>query len=147
MDAGLQTEEFTELIGMADTIKSIYVQEMTKTKAIHILPNIQSEAGIANWKLYIKGGDQILIGKASGEGELASAYTFDFESVELKKIASLDTITAGVEVTDKEGEVFKNESAAGTSVKFIKREERMAQKMGYRVLEKYALILFDYDSA
>jgi outer membrane protein OmpA-like peptidoglycan-associated protein len=129
-----------------DTIKSTYVQEMTKTKAINILPDIQSEAGIANWKLYLKGGNQTLIGTASGEGELVSVYTFDLESIGLKKTASLDTITAGVEITDKEGQVFKNESTA-TSVKFIKREERMAQKMGYRVLEKYALILFDYNSA
>ena len=142
-----RVEIYSDYPAILDTVKSTYVQEMTNNKAIHILPNIQSEAGIANWKLYLKGGNQTLIGTASGERELASAYTFDLESFNLKEIASFGNITAGIEVTDKEGEVFKNEFAATTSVKFIKREERMAQKMGYRVLEKYALILFDFNSA
>lgn len=141
-----RVEIYSDHPAILDTINSTYVQEMTKTKVIRIVPNIQSEAGVANWKLHLKSGDQTLIGTASGETELASAYTFDLESVGLKKIASLDNIIAGVEVTDKEGEVFKNESAA-ISVNFIKREERMAKKLGYRILEKYALILFDFNSA
>jgi len=142
-----RVEIYSDDPAILDTVKSTYVQEMINNKAIRILPNIQSEAGIANWKLYLKGGNQTLIGTASGERELASAYTFDLESVNLKEIASFDNLTAGIEVKDKEGEVFKNDIAATTSVKFIKREERMAQKMGYRVLEKYALILFDFNSA
>jgi outer membrane protein OmpA-like peptidoglycan-associated protein len=32
-------------------------------------------------------------------------------------------------------------------VTFIRRKERVAKKQGYRVVEKYALILFDFDSA
>jgi outer membrane protein OmpA-like peptidoglycan-associated protein len=35
--------------------------------------------------------------------------------------------------------------ATDAAVQFIKREERLAQKKGYRVLEKYALILFDFN--
>ena len=36
---------------------------------------------------------------------------------------------------------------AKTSVKYVKRVEREAQKLDYKVVEKYALILFDYDSS
>jgi len=43
--------------------------------------------------------------------------------------------------------VFTTETRVPSQVKFIKREERIAQKMGYRVLEKYALILFEFDRA
>ncbi len=141
-----RVEIYSDHPAILDTINSTYVQEMTKTRFIRILPNIQSEAGIANWKLYLKAGDQTLIEMVLGEMELASSYTFDVESIGLKRIASFDTINAGIEVTDNEGKVFKNESAA-TSVNFIKREELMAEKMGYRVLEKYALILFDFNSS
>ena len=129
-----------------DTIKSTYVQEISDTKVIRILPHIEAEAGISSWKLYLKGGDQEL-STTSGEMTLASSYGFDLETFGFKKIAAFDTITAGLEVTDREGNRFKNESAATTSVKFIKREEQMAQKMGHRVIEKYALILFDFNSA
>jgi outer membrane protein OmpA-like peptidoglycan-associated protein len=53
----------------------------------------------------------------------------------------------GIEVTDEEGQIYKDEAAATSSVKFVKKEERVAQKMGYKVLEKYALILFDFNSS
>jgi len=130
-----------------DTIKSTYVQEVSDTKVIRILPNIQAEAGIAKWKLYLKTGDQELIGTASGETTLDSSYGFDLETIGFKKIAAFDSITAGIDITDKENNVFKNESAAAASVKFIKREQQKTQKMGHRVIEKYALILFDFNSA
>jgi outer membrane protein OmpA-like peptidoglycan-associated protein len=130
-----------------DTIKSTYVQEMSDTKVIRILPNIQAEAGIAKWKLYLKAGDQELIGTASGETTLDSSYGFDLETIGFKKIAAFDSITVGIDITDKENNVFKNESAAAASVKFIKREQQKTQKMGHRVIEKYALILFDFNSA
>jgi outer membrane protein OmpA-like peptidoglycan-associated protein len=39
------------------------------------------------------------------------------------------------------------DDAARLPVKFVQRQEQLAQKQGYKVREKYALILFDYDSA
>jgi outer membrane protein OmpA-like peptidoglycan-associated protein len=130
-----------------DIIKSTYVQEMADPKALRILPQIQAEAGIANWKVELKGEDETVIESASGEGDMTSAVTFNLVPAGLSKIASFKTLTASVEVTDKEGEAFKNETAATTNVKFIRKEEMKAEKKGYRVLEQYALILFEYDSA
>ncbi len=130
-----------------DTIKSTYVQEVSATKAIQIRPDIEAEAGISSWKLYLKAGAQELLVTKSGEMALDSLYVFDLETIGLKRIASFNTITAGIEVVDKEDNVLKNESAATASVKFIKREEQKAQKVGHQVLEKHALILFDFNSA
>ncbi len=141
-----RVEIHSEDPAILDTIQSTYVQEMSSTKTIRMVPKIESEAGVATWKLYLLGNNQSRIGTASGEGNLAPAYEFDLATVGLDKIASFQSITAGMEVSDKEGEVFVNETAASMKVKYIKRQERMAQKMGYRVLEKYALILFDYNS-
>ena len=48
-------------------------------------------------------------------------------------------------MTDITGQSFTT-NTADTSIKYIKRVERKAQKLEYKVIEKYALILFDYDS-
>jgi outer membrane protein OmpA-like peptidoglycan-associated protein len=130
-----------------DTIRSTYVQEVADTKAVSILPQIEAESGIDNWKVELKGEDESVIQTASGEGDITSALTFNLVSAGLSKIASFKTITASVEVMDKEGEVFTDRSAATSTVRFIRREEMRAQKKGDRVLEKYALILFDFDRA
>jgi outer membrane protein OmpA-like peptidoglycan-associated protein len=50
-----------------------------------------------------------------------------------------------VEVEDQSGQIFK--TYASSSVQLIKREERLAKKQGYKVMEKYALILFDFNRA
>jgi len=44
---------------------------------------------------------------------------------------------------DRQGKTLK--VTAASPVRFIRREERLAQKEGYKVLEKYALILFDFN--
>jgi outer membrane protein OmpA-like peptidoglycan-associated protein len=95
----------------------------------------------------LKGEDESVIQTASGEGDITSALTFNLVSAGLSKIASFKTITASVEVTDKEGETFKDRTAATSKVRFIRREEMKTQKKGDRVLEKYSLILFDFDKA
>ena len=46
---------------------------------------------------------------------------------------------------DKKDQTY--ETHASTKVRFIKREERVAKKEGYKVMEKYALILFDFNRA
>lgn len=130
-----------------DIVKSTYVQEIADPKALRVLPRINAEAGIANWKVELKGDDETVIDSSSGSGDMTSAVTFNLVPAGLSKIATFKTLTAGIEVTDNDGEAFKNASAAKTNVKFIMREQRKAEKKGYLVLEQYALILFEYDSA
>ena len=74
---------------------------------------------------------------------LASTYSLDVNDIGLEQISSVQSVTADIEGTDLTGEAFKVSGIA--AVDFIKREERMAQKQGYRVQEKYALILFDFN--
>jgi outer membrane protein OmpA-like peptidoglycan-associated protein len=95
----------------------------------------------------LKGSDETVIDSASGKGNIGSAVTFNLIPAGLSRIASFKTLTASVEVTDNEGMAFKDENAAITNVKFIKKEAQSAQKRGQRVLEQYALILFEYDKA
>ncbi|MDP6178856.1 MAG: OmpA family protein [Desulfatiglandales bacterium] len=81
-----------------------------------------------------------------GEGDLRTTYTFDFKDMGLRKIGSYREISAAVKVIDKKGQNYTGPPAT-SSVRFIKREEQVAQKMGYKVLEKYALILFAFNGS
>ncbi len=130
-----------------DIVKTTYTQQMADTSTLKLTPRIQSEAGIASWKVDLMGSDKTIIDSASGKGDIGSAVTFNLIPAGLSKIAAFKTLTASVEVTDNEGVAFKDENAAMTNVKFIKKEAQSAQKRGQRILEQYALILFEYDRA
>jgi outer membrane protein OmpA-like peptidoglycan-associated protein len=94
----------------------------------------------------LKCGDTI-IGAFRGTGDMAPSYDFPLEKKYMEKMAESGFITASLHVTDKESKELILNDAGRLPVKFIKRKEQMAQKQGYKVREKYALILFDYDSA
>ena len=74
-----------------------------------------------------------------------SSYVLALKDLGLLDIGTYQTITAAVDVTDAKGQTFRAEDS--TRVRFIRREERLAQKEGYKVIEKHALILFDFDRA
>jgi len=135
--------DFPEIL---EPIKSTYVEEMSEAKEFRISPKIQSGYGIKKWKIELK-GDGTLIRSLEGEGDLKPIYTFNLDDIGLRRVRSFKEIALGIEVTDEEGQIYRDEAAAISSVKFVKREERVAQKMGYKVLEKYALILFDFNSS
>jgi len=138
-----RVEIYSDFPEILDIIKSSYVEEITEAKEIRILPQIRSGYAIEHWTLQLT-GDGVLIESLEGKGDLLPAYTFDVKDIGLQRIGSYKNIQATIEVKDKKGQTFR--VAAGSSVSFMRREQRVAQKMSYKVLEKYALILFDFDS-
>ncbi|MGD9249500.1 MAG: OmpA family protein [Desulfobacteraceae bacterium] len=132
--------------GMLDTVKSEYVEKISDVQQITFIPGVTAEAGIQDWKVTLRCGDSI-IGAFKGVGEMALSYELPLEKAHLDKLAKAGQITASLEVTDKESKQLVLDEAGRLPVKFVKRKERLAQKQGYKVREKYALILFDYDSA
>lgn len=133
-------------IALLDTVKSEYVEKVCDVKNLKFMPNVTAEAGIQDWKMTLKCGDSI-IGAFKGIGEMAPVYDLPLEKNHLEKMAESGLITASLHVTDKEAKELILADAGRLPVKFIKRKEQLAQKQGYKVREKYALILFDYDSA
>jgi outer membrane protein OmpA-like peptidoglycan-associated protein len=127
---------------LLDVITSTYVQEICNAEEIRISPQIQSGYGIDKWSINLT-GDGKSIGSLEGQGDLEAAYSLMVKDIGLSQISSSKTVTADIEVTDLKGKSLK--VTADAAVQFIKREERLAQKKGYRVLEKYALILFDFN--
>lgn len=135
----------TDFLPLLGPIKSTYVEEISDTAELRVLPEIRAGYGVAKWQIVLK-GDGSLIKALGGEGDLRTVYTFDLKDMGLRKFGSYREISATVEVIDKKGQNYTGPPAT-SSVRFIKREEQVAQRMGYKVLEKYALILFDFNSS
>jgi len=129
-----------------DTVKSEYVENISDVQQIKIIPNITAEAGIQDWDITMRCGDDI-IGTFSGSGDMAPEYVFSVEKGHLDKMVTAGNIDIDLHVRDKETKELSLKDAASLPVRFIRRQEQMAQKQGYKVREKYALILFDYDSS
>ncbi len=128
-----------------DTIKSIYVQEQSDTREIRISPSLQAEIEIERWQLRLLGADKVLAIR-EGAGSPPPEVAFALEALGLRNLAALGQISADLEVKDREGNVFST-STGPIAINFIRREERIAQKTGNKVVEKYGLILFDFDRA
>jgi outer membrane protein OmpA-like peptidoglycan-associated protein len=139
-----RVEIYSESPAVLDTIKSTYVEKISNAKEVQVLPQIQSGYDLARWTVALV-GDGVLIDSTVGQGDLLPAYQFNLKALDLAKIGGYENIGANIEVEDKKGQTYK--TYASTSVRFIKREERVAKKEGYKVMEKYALILFDFDRA
>jgi outer membrane protein OmpA-like peptidoglycan-associated protein len=141
-----RVELYSESPEILDTTKSTYVQEICDAKAIRISPQISAGYGIKQWKIDLK-GDGILVNTlANGIGDLESEFTFDLKEIGFGKIGLYENIMAEMIIVDEKKQVLKV-NGPSASVRFIKRKERVSQKVGYKVLEKYALILFEYDSS
>jgi outer membrane protein OmpA-like peptidoglycan-associated protein/Mg-chelatase subunit ChlD len=139
-----RVEIHSESPAILDTVKSTYVTEISNTEEVKIMPQIQAGYELQRWNVALI-GDGSLIDSAAGQGDLRPVYPFNLKALGLAKIGKYENIGANIEVEDRKGQIYK--AHASTSVRFIKREERVAKKEGYKVMEKYALILFDFNSA
>lgn len=139
-----RVEMYSESPTLLDTIKSTYVEKISNAQEVQVLPQIQAGYDLARWTVALV-GDGTLIDSTAGHGDLMPTYQFNLQDIGLGKIGGYENIGADIEVEDKRGQTYKTH--ASTSVQFIKREERVAKKEGYKVMEKYALILFDFNRA
>jgi outer membrane protein OmpA-like peptidoglycan-associated protein len=128
-----------------DTVQSTYFQAVTDTEKILLKPDVSAEAGIKAWQVALF-GDETQIGAKEGQGDPPAEIAFDVAAIGLDKLAGFQTLTARMTVTDKEGKQLDKESGDLVEVRYVQRKQQLAERKGYRVREKYALILFDYDS-
>jgi outer membrane protein OmpA-like peptidoglycan-associated protein len=91
------------------------------------------------------GADTVLATR-EGAGAPPAEVPFAVEALGLRNLVALGQISADLEVKDKEGNVFST-ATTPIAINFLRREERTAQKLGNKVVERYGLILFDFDRA
>jgi outer membrane protein OmpA-like peptidoglycan-associated protein len=141
-----RVEMYSDSPEILDTTKSTYVQEISDAEVIRITPEIAAGYGIKQWRLDLKGDGILVDTLSSGSGDPDPSFTFNLKQIGLGKIGLYENIMAEMVMADEKGQALKV-TGPSASVKFIKRKERVSQKVGYKVLEKYALILFEYDSS
>lgn len=131
-----------------EPIRSVYVQNVGNTPELKLIPHVEAESGVDRWKITLTGdsGSQAIF-SAQGRGDLPKAWSVRLDDAACDQISAFHRITASLEVTDKAGDVYLNDAIASVPVELVQREQLRKQKQGYKILEKYALILFDYDSA
>ena len=127
-----------------DTVQSTFIEAVSDTDRFRITPQIETGLGLKDWRIEMV-GDGKPLETLNGTGALDSSYVLALKDLGLLNIGNYQTITAAVDVTDAKGQTFRTEDS--TRVRLIRREERLAQRQGYKVVEKYALILFDFDRA
>jgi outer membrane protein OmpA-like peptidoglycan-associated protein/Mg-chelatase subunit ChlD len=140
-----RVEIYAEPPAILDVVQSAYVELRSDADYLRVLPAITSEHGLYNWQLEIT-GDGRKVFSSTGTGAPPAAFDFPQPDFGLADIARYGQLQAILSVEDMEGQPFVAQSDPIT-VNFIQREVQRANNLGYKVEEKYALILFDYDSA
>ena len=129
-----------------DTVDSAYIQKVSNLNELRIRPDIKAEAGIDDWQVDIVCSDRE-IKSLKGQGALPGQWTVPLEGALLDDMSNCKEVEIQMQATDKEANELLTQDTTPLPVKYIQRTEQMAQIDGYRVMEKYALILFDFNSA
>jgi len=127
-----------------DTVQSTYLEALSDTETFRITPEIEPGAVLKRWNIEIFGDRQRLEG-LSGEGELDSSYVLALKDVGLLNIGTYQSVSVVLDAEDAKGLSLNARDTC--AVQFVKREERRVRREGYKVIERYALILFDFDRA
>lgn len=128
-----------------DVIESTYVEAKMDTDALTVRPMVDSVHAIGRWSLLAAGGGEILSSR-EGTGNLSGNVDLPLDVANPEKLAAAKEVSVTLELEDQERQMLQL-SAEPVAVRFLQKQELMARNLGYKVQEKYALILFDFDSA
>jgi outer membrane protein OmpA-like peptidoglycan-associated protein len=139
-----RVEIYADDAAILDIAQSAYIEALSDIELFRIITEVEPGTVLKKWNLSIYGDDQRLEA-LTGEGELEPSYLLALKDVGIDHIGGHKTVSAALEAVDSKGQTL---TARDTStVHFVKREERLARREGYKVIERYALILFDFDRA
>ncbi len=126
-------------------VRSSFIDTRSDLSQLRLMPAIRAEHGLTAWDLSIDSRTGTVY-TASGTSTPPVETLLVSEAFHPEKLAGYGHLQARLNLTDTEGHSLELQSAPVT-INFIQREELKARNLGYMVEEKYALILFDFDSA
>jgi outer membrane protein OmpA-like peptidoglycan-associated protein len=141
-----RVEIHSDFSDILETVETTYVEKVPGSRTVRVLPRIEAEAGIAVWKIKLA-GETVEIGRVQGQGQLPPEISFDLTPVGWETLSEQKNITASIEVTDLQGQSFQDPTAISLPVDVVQRDQPALEKKGVTIVERHALILFDYDSA
>jgi outer membrane protein OmpA-like peptidoglycan-associated protein len=125
-------------------IRSTYFVTKIDSDTLTFQPTIKALHGIANWTATAENRSGI-VATISGQAEPPAEIQLPLESDKLNELVAAGYITVRMAIEDSKGQQLIM-TAMPVTVNFIQTSQRLAQKQDYRIQEKYALILFDFDS-
>jgi len=124
-------------------IRSTYLATWIDTPVLKLRPSEIAQREVASWKLTATNSSGKL-SELEGKGAPGQEVQVPLPTKDLQALAAGGDITLNVEAKDNKGQnVVLNPILV--KVNFIQTSQRLAQKEGQKVQEKYALILFDYN--
>jgi outer membrane protein OmpA-like peptidoglycan-associated protein len=127
-----------------DLIRSTYLTMRIDTATLNLHPVVTAAHGVAGWTVAASNSKQKL-GELSGEGMPAAEIKVPLNTGDLNEMATGGDITVRMAVKDRK-EQDLSMTASPVKVNFLQTSQRLTEKKDFRVQEKYALILFDFDS-
>lgn len=124
--------------------RSTYLAASIDTATLSLRPVVNAAHGVARWTVAVANSRGSL-GDLSGEGEPPVEISVPLQTGDLNEMGTAGDITVRMMVTDQKGQELAL-STEPVKVNFIQTSQRLAQKKDFLVREKYALILFDFDS-
>jgi outer membrane protein OmpA-like peptidoglycan-associated protein len=140
-----RVEIYSDTPSILGTVKSVYVDAVSDVETIRVRPQVLALHGLRNWKISLKGNEPI--DSVSGMGSLEPVYNFSTKDMGLAKLLNSPQIEAEIAILDEQEQQYQALSAVPLAVTVLRKEQLLSKKLGYKVMEKYALILFDFDSA
>jgi outer membrane protein OmpA-like peptidoglycan-associated protein len=140
-----RVEIYSDTPGILGMVKSVYVDAVTQVDTIRVKPQVLAAHGLRNWKITLNGNEPI--DSVSGLGSMEPFYDFPTKDMGLDRLLKTPQIGAEIVILDEQDQQYRAVSAAPIKVNVLRKEQLLSQKLGYKVMEKYALILFDFDSA
>jgi outer membrane protein OmpA-like peptidoglycan-associated protein/Mg-chelatase subunit ChlD len=139
-----RVEIHSEQAAILDVVRSTYSEAHSDVADVIVKPAIASEHGILNWRITVMGDDQPIFSQ-TGTGTPDEEIVLKSDALTPVALSQYSRLTAEIDIEDTEGQALTLTSAP-MAIEFIQRETQRARNLGYRVQEKYALILFDFDS-
>jgi outer membrane protein OmpA-like peptidoglycan-associated protein len=139
-----RVEITSENPAILDLIRSSYLATRIDTAMLTLHPVITAPHGVAAWTVAAANNRQKL-GELAGDGAPPAEIKMPLSTSNLNEMAAGGDITVRMEVQDRKRQELAM-TASPVRVNFVQTSQLLAQKQEFRVQEKYALILFDFDS-
>ncbi|SDM30465.1 OmpA family protein [Geoalkalibacter ferrihydriticus] len=126
-----------------DLVRSTYTSHRFDNTALIVRPLIDSFYDIADWQIRVTGGGEMLA-ELKGERALEEFYRLPLQVDNPGRVGTAGNIEVSMQIRDsKEQELLLDSEPV--RVRYIQTSQLLAQRLDYRVQERYALILFDFD--
>ena len=140
-----RVEVYSDSPVILGTVKSVYADAVSEVDTIQVKPNVLAVHDLRKWKITLRATEPL--DSVGGTGPLEPVYDFATKDIGLGRLLEVTQIDAEIAIVDEQGQEYRAVSDEPVTVKVLRKEQLLSQKLGHKVMEKYALILFDFDSA